>query len=221
MSSSGIPPTEASTRPLFIYLRQEPSRPTEAFRILKELKDSKRDIPTPAVNCIIEACIHQNDLSQAFEHYKNLHTLCSAGPTTATFNVLFRGCSQTARKDLAMFLASEMLALDVAPDALTYDRLILVCLEADPVSDTRDTDTEYQDALRYLAEMKDMGWYPRRGTLVALVKRCCEVGDDQAWELLGEMEQRGIPVHSLETWLEKNWTGDEDAKEVRRLTKLT
>ena len=220
MSSSGVFPTEASTRPLFIYLRQEPSRPTEAFEILKELKGSKRDVPTPAVNCIIEACIHQNDLAQAVEYYKNLHTVCSAGPTTATFNALLRGCSQAARKDLAMFLASEMLALDVAPDALTYDRLILVCLDADPSSDTRNTDTEYEDAMRYLAEMKGMGWFPRRGTVVALVKRCCEVGDDRAWQLLEEMERRGMSVRNLETWLEEHWMGNEDAREVRRLSKM-
>lgn len=220
MSAAGIFPTEASTRALFVYLRQEPPRPAKAFEILKELKDSKRDIPTPAVNCIIEACIHRDDLSQAFEHYKNLHTVCSAGPTTATFNVLLRGCSQATRKDLAMFLASEMLALGVAPDALTYDRLILVCLDADPSSDIRNTGTEYEDALRYLAEMKSMGWFPRRGTLVALVKRCSEVGDDRAWELLEEMEKRGMSIHTLETWLEKNWTGDEDAREVRRLSKI-
>ncbi|SLM33839.1 Pentatricopeptide repeat [Lasallia pustulata] len=219
MYSSGVPPTESSTRALFIYLRQKPFWPTKAFQILKELKDSKWDIPTPAVNCIIEACVHQNDLAQAIEHYKNLHTLCSAGPTTATFNVLLRGCSQTARKDLAMFLASEMLALNVPPDALTYDRLILVCLDADASYDTCNTDTGYKDALRYLAEMKGMGWFPRRGTVVALVKTCCEVGDDMTWELLGEMERRGMDVPGLEAWLEKNWTGDEGAK-ARRLAKM-
>lgn len=119
-----------------------------------------------------------------------------------------------------MFLASEMLALDVAPDALTYDRLILVCLEADPSSDTRNKDTEYEDALRYLAEMKDMGWFPRRGTIVALVKRCCEMGDDRAWQLLEEMERRGMSAQGLRTWVEEHWMGSESAREARGLTKV-
>ena len=105
-----------------------------------------------------------------------------------------------------------MLALDVPPNALTYDRLILVCLDATGEDD-------YEDAFKYFKEMKALGWWPRNGTLVAMVRRCCEQGDDRAWELVGEMEGMGIDIVAVERWMEKNWKGDEDARTMRGMEK--
>lgn len=210
MASGGVQPEEATTRPIYFYLRESPSRPPEALSILRDLKDAQRIIPTVAINCILEASIHQNDLASAIETYKVLHTLCSAGPTTATFNALFRGCSKASRKDLAMFLASEMLALKIPPDALTYDRLILVCI------DGRGQD-DYNDAFQYFEEMKAMGWWPRRGTLVAMVKRCCENGDERVFALVEEMEGRGMDVVGVQRWVGESWKGNEEARKAREM----
>lgn len=207
MASGGVQPEEATTRPLYLYLRDSTSRPPEALSILRDLKDAQRAIPTVAINCILEASIHQDDLASAIEIYKVLHTLCPAGPTTATFNALFRGCSKASRKDLAMFLASEMLALKIPPDALTYDRLILVCIDGKGKED-------YADAFRYFEEMKGMGWWPRRGTLVAMAKRCCEDEDERVFGLLEEMEGRGMEVVGLQRWVGESWKGGEGARGV-------
>lgn len=54
-----------------------------------------------------------------------------------------------------------MVAAKVLPDALTYDRMILVCLRSDP---------DYKDAMRYYAEMRAKGFEPRFGTLTTLVR---------------------------------------------------
>lgn len=198
-SSSDIPPTESSTRPIYHLLVQNPPLHAQAMSVLKSLKNAKRNIPIVALNCIIEALIHHRDLATAIETYKVLHTFCPGGPTTTTFNFLFRGCVMDGRKDLAMFLASEMLALKVPPDLMTYDRLILVCLN-------RAGGDDLGDAFRYFAEMKDMGSWPREGTLVAMVKRCCEVGSDRVWSLVEEMEARGMNVVLIQRWVGENWS---------------
>ena len=177
MAAANILATDATVRPLYLYLRQSPELPARALHTLQQLKKADKVIPTVAINAIIEAAISTNDLNFAIDTYKILHTLSSTGPTTSTFNALFRGCAKAGRKDTAMFLAAEMLALKVPPDALTYDRLILVCIEG-------MTDEDNDDAFKYFEEMKGMSWWPRRGTLVAMAKRFCEWGDERVWGLV-------------------------------------
>jgi len=208
MTAANIFPTDATVRPLYLYLRQSPELPPKALHTLQQLKKADKVIPTVAINAIIEAAISTNNLTLAIDTYKILHTLSSTGPTTSTFNALFRGCSKASRKDTAMFLAAEMLALKISPDALTYDRLILVCIEG-------KTEKDYDDVFKYFEEMKEMEWWPRRGTLVAMAKRSCEWGDERVWGLVEEMEARGMEVGSVQRWVGENWRAGEESKRRR------
>lgn len=81
-----------------------------------------------------------------------------------------------------MFLAAEMVALQVAPDTLTYDRLVLVCLNTDRAG----VEDAYEDAWRYFEEMKAVKWWPRAGTIRELAMSCCEKGDERVWRLAEE-----------------------------------
>ncbi|MCJ1338277.1 hypothetical protein MMC09_003563 [Bachmanniomyces sp. S44760] len=204
MASSGTAPEEATTRPILLFLRKSKSRPVEALAFLREIFPSEatqtRKIPIEALNCIIEASVYQNDMNFAIEVYKELYQLCPSGANTATFNTLFRGCTKASRKDLAMFLASEMVAQGVRPDSLSYDRLMLACIEG-------GNNDDYVDALRYLEEMKAQGFWPRPGTLVALMKKCCERSDLRVWGVLKEMKGRGTEYEAtkLDAWIARNW----------------
>ncbi|MCJ1288159.1 hypothetical protein MMC26_007514 [Xylographa opegraphella] len=198
MATSNVTPTEATTRSLYLYLRTSAEFPAQALKILQDLRKASKPVPTVAINAIIEAYVHLNDLTSAVETYKILHTICLSGPTTATFNAIFRGCSKAGRKDLAMFMASEMLALKVQPDALTYDRLILVCIGG---SGWNDLD----DGWKYYEEMKGKGWWPRRGTLIAMTRRYCEGRDERVWGLMDEMEERGMDMVGIQRWVGENW----------------
>ncbi|KAL8829220.1 MAG: hypothetical protein Q9170_006264 [Blastenia crenularia] len=199
MTSAGMPPTDHSTRAIFLHLRQSPRLPQTALSILRDLREQNRFIPIEAVNVIIESYIDHDRLDAALETYKTLHTLCPSGPFTTTFNLLFRGCR--GRKDVAMFLASEMVMLKISPDALTYDRLILVCME-----DLSDRDY-MEDAWRYFEEMRGAGWWPRPGTAMAMAKRSCHVGDERVWRLQGDDdEEPGIEKSVLKKVVEEEWT---------------
>ena len=207
MTAAGHPPTELSTRPIYIYLKRSPDLPAKAISILEHLREQDRQIPIQAINVIMQASIHHRNLDSALNTYNRLHTIApTAQPDTATFNILFRGCAQAARKDLAMFLASEMVALKIAPDALTYDRLILVCLSSE---------TNIDDAWRYLEEMKSFGWGPRDGTYMALIRRACEQGDERVWKLVDESRDRGVPEQRMRAVVWESWKGG--VEEAERL----
>jgi hypothetical protein len=206
MASSGVPPSVASARPVYALLRRDPSLVPTAVPILHRLYDLKRPIPVTAVNVVIEAFVTQRDLASAVETYKSLHLLCPTGPVRATFNELFRGCRQAVRKDLAMFLASEMVALGIAPDTLTYDRLVLVCLTAA----RHGAEDAYDDAWRYFEEMSSLGWWPRRGTTLLLVQAGSEKGDERVWKLAGkEAKSTGLEMADLESVVRQHWKGSE------------
>lgn len=214
MISSGLSPSESSTRPIYLHLSQNASFPVTALSILRNLHESNRPICVPAINVVIEAFVHHHDLTSAIETYNILHELCPSGPNTSTFNELFRGCARAVRKDLAMFYVSEMMALKVEPNALTYDRLVLVCLQAEAkevdVADEKEkTGQEYADAWRYFEDMRRMSWWPRAGTVVALAKRCCERGDERVWELADDGAQNGIGIREMEQFVSEHWRGGE------------
>ncbi|KAI4133583.1 MAG: hypothetical protein LQ338_000095 [Usnochroma carphineum] len=197
MTSTGMPPTDSSTRAIILNLRQFPHFPRMALSILRGLYEQGRPIPVEAFNVVIESYIDHGKSDMALEAYKTLRTLCASGPSTSTFNRLFRGCR--GRKDVAMFLVSEMVALKVSPDALTYDSLILVCMSSSQGDPT-------EDAWRYFEEMRAAGWWPRRETAMAMARRCCHIGDERIWRLQGDgIGDDGIQRSVLQKLVDEKW----------------
>lgn len=200
MQAAGFPFNERSTRTITHYLGCARGRPEAARAQLQELQAEGRTIPVAAVNCLIEASVTLGSLRDAVAHYQQLRPLCAdAKPNVATFNNLLRGCRAAGRKDTALFLAQEMRALGVAPNALTYDRLLLLCLQ----------ERDYEDAFRYYGEMRQQGWTPNAGTWIAMVHRCCEMGDARAWTMLSAMTAAGMSDAKTKEWLVKNWKDPE------------
>ncbi|KAL8653534.1 MAG: hypothetical protein Q9226_003807, partial [Calogaya cf. arnoldii] len=199
MTLADMPPTVSSTRPIFLHLRQSAQLPDAALSLLRQVAKQQRAMPAEAVNVIMEAYIDHGNFEQALEVYKTLHTICASGPATSTFNTLFRGCE--SRKDTAMFLASEMVALKIAPDALTYDRLILVCLRSRPCRE------DFEDAWLYFEEMRGVGWWPRPGTIIALAKQCCLMGDERIWGLqVNHHGADGMTGSAIQRLIDEHWT---------------
>jgi pentatricopeptide repeat protein len=186
MIDANLKVDEGTCHPLYSYLSTESmgedSRPMQAFTLLQDFEAAGRKVPTAAINACMQASIALNRLEEAIEIYKALHTVCHAGPNANTFNILFRGCHRSARKELAMFFANEMIQLGLEPDRITYDRLILVCLQAG----------DLEDALLYYEEMTSIDatakskatMKPRRKTWELLIHKCVVQGDERAVVLL-------------------------------------
>ncbi|KAK0102828.1 hypothetical protein ONS95_000974 [Cadophora gregata] len=205
MAKASIEPDTSTTRPLYLTLSKSRETAQQAWKDLEELAQDGHTIPVAAANVIIEAHIEVGQFEHAVELYKGLHDICGSGPNTDTFNVLLQGASRQERKDLSVFLASEMRALGIEPDMLTYDRLILSCLYMQD---------DYEDAFKYLEEMvevgsdkPDGGWWMRGGTATVFIKRCVEKKDPRAWTLLDEMARRGMDNFKMKDWVHQNWKG--------------
>ncbi|KAK5138451.1 hypothetical protein LTR08_000037 [Meristemomyces frigidus] len=139
MALEKITISSAETRALLLHLRNRPDLVTEAFTHLRELHAKGRKVPIAALNLLIECYVAQHNLAEALKVYKLIHTFVPVAEgakksfaNVETFNLLLRGCRFVSPPDeaLASFLISELLALRVKPTALTYDRLILVFLQA-------------------------------------------------------------------------------------------
>lgn len=210
MQESNLKVSENELHPLVMYLGQEDLRPMDAFLHLRELEATGKKIPTAVVNVCIRGSIKRKNLSEAIEIYKALHTVCPAGPNTQTFNDLFRGCHKEARKELAMYLASEMIELGIKPDRITYDRLMLVCLAAGDVN----------DALLYYEELRAQDWFPRRGTHEDLIEAALKARDGRCVALLNQYKEQEYAVQArvatLERAVYKQFEESGEAKEVKK-----
>jgi pentatricopeptide repeat protein len=204
MHDSVLKVSSDALHPLFTYLSKKAERPVEAFTILQGFNDrEKKTVPVAAVNTCIHASVVQDRLAEAIDLYKALHTACKAGPNAHTFNILLGGCHRQGRKELAMYLAGEMIERSIAPDRLTYDRLIIVCLNAGDVN----------DALLYYEEMKAEGFEARRTTHENLMKASVEKGDARAVVLFRDYRERGGvewgKVGMFERMVAEKFEGDE------------
>lgn len=222
MAGANLEPTNISTRCLFVHLQRNPEQVPEALEILTTLHGQGRAIPLAAVNVLVEAHVDQGNFDEALALYKSMHTLAPPEKldepfrpfaSVETINHLLRGARNIGPTgyDMAMFLASEQLALRIKPDNLTYDRLITVCL----VSGRSD------NAWRYFDEADNLGLTPRASTANVLAKHLAAVGDERCWEILQRVQEHGQHNHhKLEVeaawrkWQEDQWKESEHAEQA-------
>jgi hypothetical protein len=58
------------------------------------------------------------------------------------------------------------------------------------------------------------GWWMRGGTASHLVRRCVLARDNRAWQLLGEMDERGISTERLRVWVAQTWKDEQTLGKV-------
>ncbi|KAF2768227.1 hypothetical protein EJ03DRAFT_328427 [Teratosphaeria nubilosa] len=236
MTIEKLVPTVFETRALFRHMRNRLDLVKEAFTILRSLHDQGRRIPLAALNLLIECYVEQKDLDGALKVYKLMHSFAPPSSSNThitfanieTFNLLLKGCRVVSPPDEAQasFLVSELLALRIKPTSLTYDRLILVFIEAgthalqtaavsSPPDETqRARGLELLDwAFRHFADMRAvsaydsssssmtgeaLGWMPRFGTVELLAVQLAKVGDGRCWDVLQAGEDVGS--EGLDGW---------------------
>ncbi|KIW08821.1 uncharacterized protein PV09_00751 [Verruconis gallopava] len=204
MQEANVLPSEGTTRRLLVWLRAHPERTQHMYNVLCDIKEKGGPIPVAAMNVLIEAAVHHRKLDQAIDLYKAIPEMCMGSANLATFNALLKLCRQLQRKDLALTLASEMVALRVMPDAMTYDRMMLVCLIGE----------DYEDGLRYYMEMRAKRFEPRFGSALMLVKTLTKWGDKRVYGVLEDLAVMDLPlrVNELRRWVKENFGKKEHVK---------
>jgi pentatricopeptide repeat protein len=205
MKRSRLEPEDGSTRPLLAHLCKDPTRLQKTVDSLNELYQSGRKVPTAAINCVIEASVALGNMSEALRYYNEVEKVCSYGRNTSTYNILFEGCRINGDRNLALMLASEMQALKLEPDMLTYDRLISVCALSRK---------HYKDGFKYLEEMEGRGWSPTQRTYEELIRACVDARDDLTWALLLVLREKDYDVDELEKWCKTQWAKQKTPAQV-------
>jgi hypothetical protein len=190
MAQAGMEPDSGSTRSIYQLLTR--LSPDEAVRRApRSLLRCREygDVPVAAVNVVLEGMLHHGASEAAVNLYKSIRTICSTGPTLATFDIILR--MHEPDPTVAAFLAGEMQVLGMRPGRDTYDRMVRIYTEAGSL----------EVALRYLDEMgvafgrelKRRGWLVPT-TAVALLKRCIREEHSATWAVIEECEARGLHV---------------------------
>ncbi|KAG0184995.1 hypothetical protein DFQ28_010134 [Apophysomyces sp. BC1034] len=172
--------------------------------------------------------IDKNAIEQAQEV---LHGLAAENCLDiAAFNVVIHGLACHGLFDDAMSVYNSAARLGVEPDVETLDSVLDACIHAGEVSTgvqiynlQRDhgiqptvstmskmvtlicTQDSYEDAFKYLEEMKDMGFIPQRGCYFKLIKRLAYVNDPRLQMAIDDMKACGYETSGhLGTFIENS-----------------
>ena len=135
MHESGTPLADSSTAAVLAYMIENKTDRREAWQMLKRLKNEKRSIPIECVRAIVDLCEHDahedpSVVDDGVGFYKELYTLCPEGADVRVYNALIRMCRTAKNRQSGMFLVKEMASLGVVPNAITFESIILMCLDA-------------------------------------------------------------------------------------------
>ncbi|KAI6134511.1 hypothetical protein EV401DRAFT_1905625 [Pisolithus croceorrhizus] len=183
LRSNGIVPLPETTQPITDILKRDLDAVDGVWKILDELRDEGHTIDAAAVNTIIEASVALGDLQRAVGAYKAIREYTSK-PDVETFNHLLQGCINAEHRELGDKLLLDLKQANVRPNALTYERTILLCL----------TQPTYEDAFFYLEEMKAQKIVPPLRVYEAIVRTCVAAGDSRYALALAELEQCGYSL---------------------------
>lgn len=201
----GFEPSPAVLRPVFTYLKGSMERCIEALGMLESMQTEGQYVPLATLNVVLEAFIHRHDLTNAFHIYDTIPTYRTSSSSTSshtplqpnidTFNHLLHGCHLLKEKSKAIFLASEMATMEVAPNEVTYDRLILICL---------DSSQDLNDAWRYVRETREAGFTMKAGTASYMAKVACRASDRRVF-LLSAEDGGPLPTATFDKIIREHW----------------
>lgn len=212
MASTKLPPTAATVRPIYRYLKRRPHEIDEVMEVLASLHKAGREVPIAALNMVIEFHINErDDLASALTVYKSLHEferIVSDVPHKSmanieTFNILLKGTrlASPPAHETALFLVSELLALHIQPTSLTYDRLVLVFIVAG----------QLELAWRYFDEMDKLKMIARPNTVSALGQALAGRGDERTWDLIQRAQDSRVTQGMTDEALRRAIEAIEDA----------
>lgn len=158
--------------------------------------DAKQGTHICIVNAVMSAAVWLGDLAAALEIYRAIpsyHTIADADGKVSnrqprfiranldTFNTLLSGCIDAADYDMGVELLKDLNKLKIGPDAVTYERMIVLCL----------TQATYDDAFGLVEEAKDKGITPSRKSFEALARKCFHNKDFRYQRVLADMSDHG------------------------------
>ncbi|KAM7202866.1 hypothetical protein V8F33_002524 [Rhypophila sp. PSN 637] len=198
MNDAGLQTDPASTRSLYTALKNSPELLATGPDILRSLNDTYKDIPTSAMNVLIES-LPTREWAAAVDIYQQLRQLCRLGPNKRTFDLLRE--KATSAEEIR-FVVTELYMSGLRRDWSMYDALVYAYT----------LDNKLDDAFRFLEKItgqvnaevgsseggttdnsSERRWL-RQLTLFALLECCFRHADERAWWLIDEAKGKGFEI---------------------------
>lgn len=178
MQDAGHEVVSRSTQAIRAHCVQNKIHPRNVWNVLKELKNDGENVPLACARVVVHLCTAAavDDpfaVDDGIAFYKELHTLCSRHPDTATFNSLISMCRVGKNAESAMFMVKEMATLGVIPDAQTFEHLMLMCV------DTGNFESSYL----YLKDLRARGFHLSDNARLDIQSLCAKSSDEFAAKL--------------------------------------
>lgn len=179
-----------------LAIQGDPDAVDNAFSALEDIHKSGKSVDVTAVNVIIEAAAHLNDLQRCVGTYKAMPTL-NVQPNSETFEILISACLKVKHVDLADRLFKDTTTTGIEPSAETYKSLIFLHLAQD----------DYENVFTYLEDMKARGYKPSYEIYEAIVRRLVSREDTRFKTAVQELKQMGYRVSfALQSFIDSRGT---------------
>lgn len=193
MNDAGLKTDPSSTRSIYTSLQQSPELLTKGPEILRELNNTYKDIPTSAMNVLIEALPNNHQWDAALDIYQQLRHLCRLGPNKRTFDLLREKASSAEN---IRFVVTELYMSGLRRDWSMYDALVHAYTLDDKLDDAFGTlrkITSREQQPKTPGGGSNKHWL-RQPTLFALLECCFRHVDERAWWLIDEAKSRGVEI---------------------------
>ncbi|THH33261.1 hypothetical protein EUX98_g903 [Antrodiella citrinella] len=182
MQDYKVTPDAGTAYPIFHTIATA-ARLDLAWQAADKVREEGKVVDVTALNAILRGAVKLKDLQRALGIY-SVYSDFKASPNIDTFNILLAGCIATAHRQLGDRLLTEMKTAGIKPDAVTFQRTVILCL----------TQPTYEDAFFYLEEMKKEGFVPSRSLYENIIRKCVLAGDPRHKLALEEMLSQGHEV---------------------------
>ncbi|KAI8139521.1 hypothetical protein BJV82DRAFT_513956 [Fennellomyces sp. T-0311] len=182
MRAAGITPSQGTARPIAYKLGKD----VEAIRLARDsLAQLKKEdsLDILAFNLIIHSFAYNNEYEDAMETFGRAAEL---GVTIdlETIHAILDACIHAEEAVMGAKIFDKYAHGNLSPNATTLSKMVtLMC-----------TQDNYEDAFKYLEQMKSMGFVPLRGCYYRLVKKLASNQDSRLAIALDDMKTCGYDV---------------------------
>ncbi|KAH8424700.1 pentatricopeptide repeat protein [Aspergillus melleus] len=178
MHAEGIALEESSTDGFLDHMIQTRTHPRDAWAMLKRLKELGYEIPLRCALVVIQTCEREalgdpSIVDDGIALYKELYALCPTKADASIYNSLIGMCRRAKAPDAGMFVVNEMASLAVVPNSMTFQHLIVICLDAG----------NFKSAIMYFQDMLDRDFTPDEEVCVEIRELCSRSTSEYALQL--------------------------------------
>ncbi|ORE00867.1 hypothetical protein BCV72DRAFT_246357 [Rhizopus microsporus var. microsporus] len=195
MREAGVTPSKRTITSMSSIFAQDKSAITKAKAAIDEaLRSDIKEIDILAVNLVIHVLASNRQYDEALSLYNRVME-AGVTPNEETLDAVLDSCIHSQDAALGEKIYNEMISKGISKTPSTLSKMVaLMC-----------TQEEYDDAFKYLEEMKHLDMIPYRGSYYKLVKTLAAAKDPRLNIALEDMKDYGYELSThLQEYIEQH-----------------